>query len=65
MPGTVTNKAAMTDRRSLSIIGYVLSGVAAVVIWVGIFVVQAHLTGDYIIDDSRPVVSNSLPTIGR
>ena len=65
MPETVTNKAAMADRRSLSIIGYVLSGVAAVVIGVGIFVVQAHLTGDYIIDDPRPVVSNSLPTIGR
>ena len=65
MPATVTNKAAMADRRSLSIIGYVLSGVAAVVIGVGIFVVQAHLTGDYIIDDPRPVVSSSLPTIGR
>ena len=62
MPETVTKKAAMADRRSLSIIGYVLSGVAAVVIGVGIFVVQAHLTGYFIIDDPR-LVSNSLPTI--
>jgi hypothetical protein len=61
----VTKRTAMADRRSLGIIGYILSGVAAVVIGVGIFVVQAHLTGHYIIDDPRPVDSNSLPTIAR
>jgi hypothetical protein len=55
----------MVDRRSLGIIGLILSGAAVVVIGVGIFVVQAHLTGQYIIDDPRPVVSNSLPTIAR
>ena len=54
----------MADRKSLGIIGYILSGVTAVVIGVGIFVVQAHLTGHYIIDDPR-FVSNSLPTIER
>jgi hypothetical protein len=59
------NGTTMADRRSLAIIGYILSGVAAVVIGVGIFVVQAHLTGHYIIDDGRPVVSSSLPSIGR
>jgi hypothetical protein len=54
----------MADRRSLGIIGYVLSGVTAVVIGVGIFVVQAQLTAYYTIDDIR-LVSNSLPTIRR
>ena len=61
LEAAVTNGTTMADRRSLAIIGYILSGVAAVVIGVGIFVVQAHLTGHYIIDDPRPVVSNSLP----
>ena len=61
----VTKRTATVDRTSLRIIGYILSGVAAVVIGVGIFVVQAHLTGHYIIDDPRPVVSNSLPAIAR
>jgi hypothetical protein len=61
----VTERTATADRRSLGIIGFILSGVAAVVIGVGIFVVQAHLTGNYIVVGSRPFVSNSLPTIGR
>jgi hypothetical protein len=55
----------MADRRSLRIIGFILSGVAAVVIGVGVFVVQSHLTGKYIVEDTRPVVSNSLPIVRR
>jgi hypothetical protein len=43
----VTERTAMADRRSLGIIGYILSGVAAVVIGIGILVVQAHRTGHY------------------
>ena len=51
MPETMTNEAAIADRRSLGIIGYILSGVTVIVIGVAIFVVQAHLTGYWIIDD--------------
>jgi len=65
LEAAVTKGPAMADGRSLGIIGYILSGVAAVVIGVGIFVVQAHLTGHYVLDDPRPVVSSSLPTIAR
>ena len=61
----VTSGPAMADRRSLGMIGCILSGVAAVVIGVGTFVVQAHLTGQYVLDDPRPVVSNSLSTSTR
>jgi hypothetical protein len=60
-----TAVTTVADRRSLGMIGYILSGVAVVVIGVGIFVVQANLTGHYVLDDPRPVVSNSLPTIAR
>jgi hypothetical protein len=49
----------MADRKSLGIIGYVMSGVTAAVIVVGMFVVQGHLTGRYVLD--RPVVSASSP----
>jgi hypothetical protein len=65
LEAAVTNGPAMADRRSLGIIGYILSGVAAVVMGVGTFVVQAHLTGQYVLDDPRPVVSNSLSTSAR
>jgi hypothetical protein len=65
LEAAVTKRTATADRRSLRIIGYILSGVAAVVIGVGVYVVQAHLTGNYIVEDSRPLVSNSLPTIRR
>jgi hypothetical protein len=61
----MTSGPAMADRRSLGMIGYILSGVAAVVIGVGTFVVQAHLTGRYVLDDPRPVVSNPLSTSAR
>jgi hypothetical protein len=66
MPETaVANKTAIAARRSLGIIGYILSGVTAVVIGIGVLVVQAQLTGDHISEDSRPNVSNSLPTVRR
>jgi hypothetical protein len=50
----------MADRKSLGIIGYVLGGLTAVVMAVGVFVVQGHLTGRYVLDG--PVLSKSLPT---
>ncbi len=65
LEAAVTNGPAMADRRSLGIIGYILSGVAAVVMGVGTFVVQAHLTGRYVLDDPRPVVADSLSTSAR
>jgi hypothetical protein len=54
----------MANRKNLGIIGCLLSGATAVVMGVGIFVVQGHLTGRYSLDDSR-VVSASSPTIAR
>jgi hypothetical protein len=65
LDAAVTSGPVMPDRRSLGIIGYILSGVAAVVLGVGTFVVQAHLTGQYVLDDPRAVVSNSLSTSAR
>jgi hypothetical protein len=65
VPMLETAVTTVADRRSLGMIGYILSGVAVVVIGVGIFVVQANLTGRYVLDDPDPVVSNSLPTIAR
>ena len=55
----------MTDRADLTIIGCILSVVTAVVIGLGIFMVQGHLTGRYSLDDSRPIVSAASPTIAR
>jgi len=65
LEAAVTSGPAMADRRSLGIIGYILSGVAAVVVGVGTFVVQAHLTGQYVLDDPRPLVSKSFSTSAR
>jgi hypothetical protein len=66
LEAAVTRSTAMADHRSLRLIGYTLSGVAAVVIGVGIIVVQAHLSGTYVVDDPLPpLLSNSLPIIGR
>ena len=61
----MTSGPAMADRRSLSVMGYILSGVAAVVMGIGTFVVQAHLTGQFVPDDPHPVVSQSLSTSAR
>ncbi len=58
-------ESAMADRKNLGIIGYILAGATAVVMGVGIFVVQGHLTGRYSLDDSRPFVSAASTTIAR
>ena len=55
----------MTDRMNLGIIGYILSGATVVVMGVGIFVVQGHLSGRFSLDDSRPVLSDTSPTLAR
>jgi hypothetical protein len=47
----------MADRKSLGIIGFILGGITAAVITVGVVVVQAHLTGRLALDQaSGPVV---------
>jgi hypothetical protein len=48
-------------REKLRVAGCILSGLTVVVIGVGIFVVQGHLTGRYVLD--RPVVSACLPDV--
>ena len=50
----------MADRKSLGLVGCMLSGMTVVVIGVGIFIVQGHLTGRYVLDG--PVVSTSEPS---
>jgi hypothetical protein len=51
------------DRKSLGIIGFILGGVTAGVMTIGMVVVQAHLDGRLSLDVAhRPVVSPSLPT---
>jgi hypothetical protein len=52
----------MADRKSLGIIGFILGGITAAVIGVGVIVVQGHLNGRLTLDHgARPVVSASLP----
>jgi hypothetical protein len=54
----------MADRKSLGIIGFILGGITAAVIGVGVFVVQGHLHGRLTLDNgSRPIVSASLPIV--
>jgi hypothetical protein len=48
----------MADRKSLGIMGFIMSGVTAAVVLVGMFVVQGHLTGRYVLDP--PVASQPL-----
>jgi hypothetical protein len=48
----------MADRKSLNIIGFIMSAVTATVVLVGIFVVQGHMTGRYVLD--QPVASQRL-----
>jgi hypothetical protein len=40
----------MADRKSLGIIGFIMSGVTAAIVLVSVFVVQGHLTGRYVLD---------------
>ena len=54
----------MADRASLSIIGFMLGGVTAGIMIIGVFVVQAHLDGRLSLDDRhRGVIAASLPTV--
>lgn len=48
----------MADRKSLNLIGFIMSAVTAAVVLVGSFVVQGHLTGRYVME--RPGVSAAL-----
>ncbi len=52
----------MTDRGRLRIVGFILTGVTAIVIGVGIFVVQGYVTGRHLLDEARPTEPASLPT---
>ncbi len=52
----------MTDRGRLCMVGFILSGVTAIVIGVGIFVVQGYLTGRHVLDEAPPNEAASLPT---
>jgi hypothetical protein len=55
----------MADRKSLGIIGFILGGVTATVMAIGLFVVTGHLDGRLSLDEARPVASASLPTVVR
>jgi hypothetical protein len=55
----------MADQKSLGIIGFLLGGVTAAVMAIGVFVVASHLDGRMSLDEARPVVSASLPTVLR
>ena len=55
--------AAMADRKGLGLIGFMLGGVAAGIMVIGMVVVQAHVDGRLSLDDyRRPVVSSLPPT---
>jgi hypothetical protein len=56
---------AVADLRSLGIIGYILGVATAVVIGVGGFVVQGHMSGRYVLDDSSPLASLSTTAADR
>jgi len=56
----------MADYKSLSIIGFMLGGVTATVMTIGLFVVSSHLDGRLTLDDVRPpLASVSLSTVVR
>jgi len=55
----------MADRKNLGIIGCILGGVTAVVMGIGILVVQGHVSGRYSLDELRPVVSGASSNIAR
>ena len=56
----------MADQKSLSFIGFMLGGVTAAVMSIGVFVVHSHLDGRLTLDDApRPVISIALPKIVR
>jgi hypothetical protein len=56
----------MADQKSLSFIGFMLGGVTAAVMSIGVFVVHSHLDGRLTLDDAqRPVIAVALPKIVR
>jgi len=55
----------MADRKSLGLIGFILGGVTAAVVLVGVVVVQGHIEGRLDLDNGRPLVSASLPMVVR
>jgi hypothetical protein len=56
-------RATMANRNSLGIIGFILGGVTACIVAIGVVVVQAHLDGRLSLDDTHQrVVPGSLPT---
>jgi hypothetical protein len=55
----------MADRRSLGIIGFIMGGVTAAVMIIGVVVVHWHLDGHLALDEAWPVASASLPTVVR
>jgi hypothetical protein len=56
----------MADRKSLNIIGFMLGGVTATVMTIGLFVVSSHLDGRLTLDDVRPpAASLSLSRVVR
>jgi hypothetical protein len=55
----------MADQKSLGIIGFILGGVTAMVMAIGVFVVASHIGGRMSIEAGNPMVSASLPTLVR
>jgi len=55
----------MADRKSLGIIGFILSLVTAAVMLVGVVVVRSHVDGQLELDDARVLVSASLAPVVR
>ena len=56
----------MADCKSLNIIGFMLGGVTATVMTIGLFVVSSHLDGRLTLDEVRPpVASVSLQKVVR
>jgi hypothetical protein len=55
----------MADRKSLGIIGFILGGITATVMAIGLFVVTSHLDGRLSLEEVRPVASVSPPTVVR
>jgi hypothetical protein len=55
----------MADRKGLGIIGFVLGGITAAIVMIGVMVVHAHLDGQLSLEEARPLVSASLLTVVR
>jgi len=55
----------MADRKSLGIIGFILSLVTAAVMLVGVVVVRSHVDGQLELANARVLVSASLAPVVR